>query len=500
MSVDTARDEQFSRKTSRSIPVFVMLPLDTVNADGVFRYASASWFSQALQVLAASGVNGVAVDAWWGAIEKEPQEYNWSGYKQLMETIKGTGLKVQVVLSCHACGGNVGDSVQIPLPPWVLQCGENDPDLFFTDRPRDGKLGNRNREYISIWADDALTLCGRTPMQCYKDFITSFRETMSAELGTLIEEVVIGTGPCGELRFPSYAESNGWRFPGVGEFQCYDRRALASLAQAAREAGYPEWGNGGPHDSGDYSTTPEESGFFSYGGSWDTAYGRFFLEWYSSSLLKHGDRLLQSAKTVLGTHLAPRKLSNTSSEASANTHELPPFCSASMLHASPRVAGAEAGQRTADVQRQGGATEGEDGPHPPGPSHGAGAGAKAGGSGGTGSRAAVGAEVAASAEAGPTGPGHGRGPAHIGSETETAAAMLLGGSGCPPVGTAPPLADDQSSEYMTPTASSNALDSVASERTETESLQQSSMEAAQALGAGSCREQLSITLKIAGIQ
>ena len=32
---------------------------------------------------------------------------------------------------------------------------------------------------------------------------------------------------------------------GVGEFQCYDRRALASLAAAAREAGHPEWGNTG---------------------------------------------------------------------------------------------------------------------------------------------------------------------------------------------------------------------------------------------------------------
>jgi hypothetical protein len=32
---------------------------------------------------------------------------------------------------------------------------------------------------------------------------------------------------------------------GVGEFQCYDRRALASLAAAAREHGEPEWGNTG---------------------------------------------------------------------------------------------------------------------------------------------------------------------------------------------------------------------------------------------------------------
>ena len=35
-----------------------------VNSDGVFRYAYVPWFSQALQVLALSGVHGVAVDVW----------------------------------------------------------------------------------------------------------------------------------------------------------------------------------------------------------------------------------------------------------------------------------------------------------------------------------------------------------------------------------------------------------------------------------------------------
>lgn len=49
------------------------------------------------------------------------------------------------------------------------------------------------------------------------------RDEFAPHLGTLIEEVVVGSGPCGELRYPSYVEANGWRFPGVGEFQCYDR-------------------------------------------------------------------------------------------------------------------------------------------------------------------------------------------------------------------------------------------------------------------------------------
>jgi hypothetical protein len=39
-----------------------------VNAEGVFRYAYIPWFAQALQVLALSGVHGVAVDVWVSAL------------------------------------------------------------------------------------------------------------------------------------------------------------------------------------------------------------------------------------------------------------------------------------------------------------------------------------------------------------------------------------------------------------------------------------------------
>lgn len=152
----------------------------------------------------------------WGAVERGPGQYLWTGYKQLLEAIRQTGLKLQVswskfrvccqlVLGCvsvvhgmihdeslssstlhhqivfsfHACGDNVGDTAHVPLPAWVLRCGDNDPDIFFTDRPRGGSSGQRNREYLSIWADEAAALCGRSPIQCYEDFMASFRESFS---------------------------------------------------------------------------------------------------------------------------------------------------------------------------------------------------------------------------------------------------------------------------------------------------------------------------------
>ncbi|MCO5562739.1 hypothetical protein L7F22_016371 [Adiantum nelumboides] len=44
------------------------------------------------------------------------------------------------------------------------------------------------------------------------------------------KEIQVGMGPAGELRYLSYPESNStWRFPGIGEFECYDKYLLSSL-------------------------------------------------------------------------------------------------------------------------------------------------------------------------------------------------------------------------------------------------------------------------------
>lgn len=44
------------------------------------------------------------------------------------------GLRVQAVMSFHAAGGNVGDTCKIPLPKWVVDIGERNPDIFYTDK------------------------------------------------------------------------------------------------------------------------------------------------------------------------------------------------------------------------------------------------------------------------------------------------------------------------------------------------------------------------------
>ena len=298
--VGRAAADSFEPKYVRKpVPVYVMLPLNVVTNDGEVNDPEA--LERGLRALSEIGVEGVMIDVWWGIVERDgPRKYDWAAYREVIDMIKDAGLKVQAVMSFHACGANVGDVVEIPLPDWVLEAGKKDPDLFFTDQ-----YGYRNPECISLWADNAATLAGRTPMNTYKDFMISFRNTFKAELGTTLTEIAVGCGPCGELRYPAYPENrfaqkaSQWRFPGIGEFQCYYQRSLLSLSRAASEAGHIEWGGSGPHDTGGYNNLPFETGFFRYdGGSWDSEYGSFFLSWYSSELVNHGDRMLEMTKRV----------------------------------------------------------------------------------------------------------------------------------------------------------------------------------------------------------
>jgi hypothetical protein len=87
-----------------------------------------------------------------------------------------------------------------------------------------------------------------TPLHAMPSFPNHFLIVCScfASLGTVITEVTVGMGPAGELRYPSYpvclpTGDGRWRFPGVGEFQCYDAYMLVNLKKAAVAAGHEEW-------------------------------------------------------------------------------------------------------------------------------------------------------------------------------------------------------------------------------------------------------------------
>jgi len=319
---DVSAEEIVIRRRSapiRGVPVFVMLPLDTVWLGTTQDHPNSKTpillrekaIEVGLDMLVAAGVEGVMIDIWWGMAEHAaPGLYDFSAYRRLFEQVASRGLKVQAVMSFHAAGGNVGDTCTISLPPWVLEAGESLPDIFYTDA-----WGQRNRECLSLGCDDLPVLPGpkntrRSPVTAYTDFIAAFTDEFQHLFGSVITEISVGLGPAGELRYPSYPEGDGrWRFPGVGAFQCYDVFMLSNLAAAANAVGRPEWGHSGPHDAGDYNSWAPETGFFaSYGGSWETEYGHFFLKWYSQQLIDHADRVLGAARKIIGERCRPRSV------------------------------------------------------------------------------------------------------------------------------------------------------------------------------------------------
>ncbi|KAH6789462.1 beta-amylase 2 [Perilla frutescens var. frutescens] len=289
---DSAADSQVQERDytgTAYVPVYVMLPLGTINME--CELVDPDNLINQLRILKSINVDGVMVDCWWGIVEAHaPQQYNWSGYRKLFQIVRHLDLKLQVVMSFHECGGNVGDDVHIPLPQWAMEIGSTNPDIFFTD-----KEGRRNHECLTWGIDKQRVLKGRNALEVYFDYMRSFRVEFNEffEDG-FISEIEIGLGPCGELRYPSYPANHGWEYPGIGEFQCYDKYLMESLKKAAEARGHSIWGRA-PDNAGSYNSKPQDTRFFCDGGDYDGHYGRFFLKWYSGVLVDHADRVLAMA-------------------------------------------------------------------------------------------------------------------------------------------------------------------------------------------------------------
>jgi len=277
------------------VPVYVMLPFNMVGADG--QLSPTLTLKRNLEELKSVGVAGVVVEVWWGVVERKgPKKYDWSAYLQIVEMVKNARLRLKMVLSFHQC--KIDDSINIPLPPWVVKEMEANQDMMYTDAE-----GRRNAEYISLGCDTKPVLQRRTPMQVYKDYMHGLQKKFHNYLGkdSVIVEIQVGMGPDGQLMYPSYSKANGWYFPGIGEFQCYDKYMKKSLKKAANAREKPEWAHVGvPTGASTYNEFPENTNFFQKDGEWKDEYGRFFLSWYSRKLLKHGDRLLAAAVYVFG--------------------------------------------------------------------------------------------------------------------------------------------------------------------------------------------------------
>lgn len=294
------------------VPVFIMLPLDIATSKPSM---APPLLDFALSSLARIDVTGVMVDVWWGLCEPSPGKYHFEPYVKLFQQCKDKGLKVQATLSFHACGGNVGDSVNIPLPDWVVAAGD-EYQFWFTDR-----AGDSTREYISFGADHEAVLPGpdggsgaaaglngtrraadsvRTPVQAYEAYTRAFVEEMRKNelLGSTVTELQVGLGPCGELRYPSY-QMNRWQFPGIGEFQCFDDFLLKDLRRKIEQEGSEEvkMATMPPEGTGTYNARPRNTYFFKRG--YKSEAGRFFQRWYAERMLKHGEDVLKVVRHIV---------------------------------------------------------------------------------------------------------------------------------------------------------------------------------------------------------
>jgi beta-amylase len=259
-------------------------------------------FRRQLQTAKAIGVKAVAVDVWWGVVAANGDgQWDWSYYDSLFDDIAGVGLHLVPVMSFHKCGGNVGDACDIPIPSWLWtaytleQPGRSQFDLMYRS-----EQDNANGETLALWRDD-------WALPKYKRFMREFQAHFAGR-AALIDEISIGTGPAGELRYPSYnAHDSGSGWPNRGFFQAYSAPARAdfrtwAMAKDGDLAGVNRaWGATlgsvdqiGPPDDG----TPADgraSTFVQRDDFRAIVYGQDFVDWYSGGLIEHGHRMLEAA-------------------------------------------------------------------------------------------------------------------------------------------------------------------------------------------------------------
>jgi beta-amylase len=82
----------------------------------------------ALRAMKCIGMDTIVVDVVWGHVEgKAPRKYSWEAHEQIFQMLKDIGLQARISFCFHATSC-------ISLPPWVLEEGVSNPDLFFCDR------------------------------------------------------------------------------------------------------------------------------------------------------------------------------------------------------------------------------------------------------------------------------------------------------------------------------------------------------------------------------
>lgn len=267
-----------TKKAKKPTQFFVMAPLDLLDLNG--KMINPDYIEKWLYKLSNIPIDGIMIDVWWGIAEPEPDKYNFDGYHEFFDMCKKYGLKIIPIMSFHACGGNVGDTVNIPLPKWVEQEG-----FFYKDAH-----GSVDREYISLFYDSCL-LKNTTVVGTYSQFMIAFRDSFAEDFAKgHIVCIDIGLGPCGECRYPGFRAP--WNYPGTGAIQVYDEQALDIMEKC--KVAPPEGAN-------DYNGNPLKSEFWT--NIEQNKEALKFFNWYNLMLSEHADRVLIEARRIFGDNI-----------------------------------------------------------------------------------------------------------------------------------------------------------------------------------------------------
>lgn len=288
---------------------FPSLSAAQLTAMAPLKVAEGEWgrFSEQLRIAKEAGVQAISVDVWWGLVQKDsPRQFNWSYYRRVFNVIRNAGLKVSPIMSTHACGGNVGDDVNIPIPQWVWQKRKNGQPIHFVSEG-----GGLNKDYVSYWATDVV-------LEDYKSFWREFQNEFR-HFAPHFSELSISLGASGELHYPAYhghdADNPIARWPHRGAFQAYGPLAERDLQQSMR-------GLYGSIENLNQSWGSSYSSFFDIrvpffansaaltealnGNLGRSQMGKDILDWYHQTLLKHAQMVTGAAHEVF--HTRPHSL------------------------------------------------------------------------------------------------------------------------------------------------------------------------------------------------
>ncbi|MFZ2411906.1 MAG: family 14 glycosylhydrolase [Candidatus Methanoperedens sp.] len=283
-----------SLHAAKSITANVMAPLhiDLTNQSDV------AAFQSQMTSVKNIGANAVSVDVWWGLVEGQAdQKFDWSYYDSVFQMIVNSGLKVQPIMSFHQCGGNVGDTYDMPIPNWIWQIA-GPGGKYISEQYDPG-----NPEIVSVWAQN-----NQDVLEQYYQFMDAFEQHFAKYAGN-IQAINVSCGPAGELRYPSYnsysANGKTWGrgYPTRGYLQCYSAQAVSSFQNAmAKKYGNISslnnaWGTSlssfssvnPPGDGDDFFQITNPKAYI------NGQYGKDFIEWYNSELVRHGQEMLSQA-------------------------------------------------------------------------------------------------------------------------------------------------------------------------------------------------------------